>query len=344
MATITFGSNNSNVAGTPDNDSMTGNQPGGNFNDIVYGHRGDDAITFTSAGSSNNTLYGGQGNDLIEGLVGGGRNIIYGNLGDDSLQSIGDTGDTFYGGHGNDNITTITMSTGAVYGGEGDDGIFGVNDSGVVYYGGAGNDEINIGAGPLRNRVGASIGDVIYGDSGNDLLVGHFHIINSIELGGHGNDTLLFSGTDSSQPADDVANDTMTGGLGSDLFAATNTNGVLNGAPFGIGPSDIVTVTDFLSGTDKLSESHLAGVGLTKINEGAGGNAQIALNEANKFYSGHTGSQYVFVYGGTGAGYLFYNSDTGGAFATAGMALVGNNQEGSVAATDITTIPNNIPF
>ena len=120
MATITFGSN-SVTNGTTGNDSLIGNEPTGNTNDIVYGHQGDDTITFTDS-VSNSTLYGGQGNDLFEAFDGG-RNIVYGNFGDDTLSSFDDTGDTLYGGQGNDVIASTFGFTGAVYGNLGDDTI-----------------------------------------------------------------------------------------------------------------------------------------------------------------------------------------------------------------------------
>ena len=53
-----------------------------------------------------------------------------------------------------------------------------------------------------------------------------------------------------------------------------------------------------------MAETHMAGVGLTKI-QGAGDNAAQALNDATNFYAAHSGRECVFVYGGTGAGYLF---------------------------------------
>jgi hypothetical protein len=108
--------------------------------------------------------------------------------------------------------------------------------------------------------------------------------------------------------------------------------------------NDIVTVTDFLSGTDQLAMTTMSGVGLTKI-QGIGDNAQQALDAANVIYDNSLGREYIFVYGGTGAGYLFYNGDIGpndSSLATAGMALSGQNGENSVMASDITLIPTAI--
>jgi len=176
---------------------------------------------------------------------------------------------------------------------------------------------------------------VIYGNFGNDLLFANEGTSDSHEYGGQGNDTLVFTGTGGGS----TINDVETGGLGNDLFIASNNNG--GGA---ITANDIVTVTDFLSGTDKLAETSVA-VHLVKIKgtNPSGDNAQQALNDANNgpfFAVGPTSSEYVFVYGGTGAGYLFYNGNT--KFAISGMAITGANGQNSVNASDITTIPNNI--
>ena len=105
MATITFGSNNASVQGTPGDDSMVGNDPTGNINDVIYGHQGNDTIT-TTDGLFDSTVYGGQGNDTISdgdptSSQEAGGNVIYGNLGNDSITSEKVLGDTIYGGQGN---------------------------------------------------------------------------------------------------------------------------------------------------------------------------------------------------------------------------------------------------
>jgi hypothetical protein len=133
--------------------------------------------------------------------------------------------------------------------------------------------------------------------------------------------------------------DVETGNLGNDLFIASNDSGVLgNGNGRNLQASDIVTVADFLQGTDQLAETSTAGVPLVKI-AGLGDNAAQALADANQTFTTSPGhpSEYIFVYGGTGAGYLFYNGDSGGTHATSGMAILGANGENSVNASDITT-------
>src|SRR5262249_48905105 len=155
-----------------------------------------------------------------------------------------------------------------------------------------------------------------------DLLIGKGGITNSHMFGGQGDDTLGFSGTGVGLVASGhTTNDVETGGLGNNLFLAANDSGspVLGAPGNDLLAADIVTVTDFLSGTDKLAETSKSGVGLLKI-DGSGDSAAQALAAANNFYASNPGSEYVFVYGGTGAGYLFYNGDNNATRnATAGM-------------------------
>ena len=332
---ITFGSNTT-TNGTPGNDTMIGVDPTGNKNDIVYGHQGDDSISAV-AGFTSSTIYGGQGNDIItdenfttSGAIGG--NVMYGNFGDDTI-SIGDTaiGDTVYGGQGNDVIRATDTAFNVVYGNLGDDSIVSDDSFSNTLYGGQGNDAVN---------VFADNHDVIYGNFGNDFLYASAFTDNSHMYGGQGDDTLVFTGFFGGGNVNDVE----TGNLGNDLFVATGNNsfGFLENA------NDIVTVTDFLQGTDLLSESDdaIGGFvgGLQKI-AAPGANAQQALNDANLAYALNSTERYVFVYGGTGAGYLFLNqTEFGGQTvqSISGLKIDGSNGEFSVNASDITTFSKTI--
>ncbi len=143
-----------------------------------------------------------------------------------------------------------------------------------------------------------------------------------------------------------TTNDVETGTLGNDLFIATNDSGgsFSAGVVFALQANDIVTVTDFLSGTDQLAMSHNAVPGFEKI-AFPGANAQQALNDANLAYALNDTERYVFVYGGTGAGYLFLNQTfDGGASpqAISGLKIDGSNTETSVNASDITTFSKTI--
>jgi len=316
MAFIPFGSN-AVVNGTNNNDFMFGNQPGGNNNDLVYGHQGNDSISFSDA-VSNSTLIGGQGDDTIRAFDGK-NNVIYGNLGDDTIVLTSDTNDKAFGGQGNDGIYSSNLKSSAIYGNQGNDFLTGDDDQSTKFFGGMGNDTIKLFGG---------INNAIYGNQGNDLLVGRNGPTDSHEFGGQGDDTLVFTGTFGGR----TTNDAETGGKGNDLFIATNDTG--GGS---LNANDIVTVTDFLSGSDHLAfTSATSSIPLDKINN-PGGSITQALNLANNQYATHPGREYVFVYGGTGAGFLFYNGDGGGNVARAGEAITGATGENSVNETDITT-------
>jgi len=335
MATILFPSNNGSVQGTPGDDSMVGNDPTGNINDIVYGHQGDDTIT-TQHGLFDSTVYGGQGADVLTDepiftashQVGG--NVIYGNFGNDDIFTDNSVGDTFYGGQGDDTLSSHHTTGSVIYGNLGNDVIIGHTDVNTLYYGGHGNDAITLRDDGFNN-------DVVYGNFGNDVLVARA-VDDAVMYGGQGNDFLRVTGHD---PADGfngfTFNDTMFGNLGNDTFAADN--GDSGGAA--ISPDEIVTVADFVQGEDKLTQTTMDGIPLDKI-ASAGADATDALTAANAFYSTHHAPEYVFVYGGTAAGFLFYNGDGGGAagaHAHSGMAIVGATGESSVNATDIIPRP-----
>jgi Ca2+-binding RTX toxin-like protein len=313
---IPFGSNMT-VNGTNGDDSMVGNDPAGNVNDLVYGHQGNDTIN-TQHGLSKSTVFGGQGNDSIEAFNGS-QNQIYGNLGNDFISSSNETGDSIFGGQGNDTVEASFDTSDNIYGNLGDDQLVGDFTQSTNYFGGQGNDTI---------LVSGSNMDAIYGNQGDDFLFGNDGTRNTDEYGGQGNDTLVFTGTFGGN----TTNDVETGGLGNDLFIASNDSG---GGPLNV--SDIVTVTDFLQGRDKLSETSLANVPLIKTEE-VGATAASALALANSTGFASPESDYIFVYGGTGAGYLFYNGDHVGQHFTAlsGMAIIGATSETSVNLTDIT--------
>jgi Ca2+-binding RTX toxin-like protein len=330
MAATIFFSSNTTINGTNGDDSIIGNDPAGNVNDLVYGHRGNDTIFFASNHVSRSTLFGGQGADDIS-VFNGGQNRIYGNLGNDFLSSTFDTGDSIFGGQGDDTVLALQASASAIYGNQGNDVLVGDQDRFTNFFGGQGNDTISDHASNL---------DAIYGNQGNDLLFGNNGISNSHEYGGQGDDTLVFTGT--GRNSGRTTNDVETGGLGNNLFVASNDSGSF--APGDTGNAlmvnDIVTVTDFLQGNDHLAlTGSNAAIPLVKI-AGTGDNAQQALNAANNAFDEAGGPnfsppEYVFVYGGVGAGYLFHNGDGGGKFAVSGMALTGANGVNSVNSSDI---------
>jgi Ca2+-binding RTX toxin-like protein len=323
MANLFFFQSDQTVNGTNSDDSMVGNQGSGNVNDLVYGHQGNDTITFDNS-ASHSTIFGGQGDDSIS-VFNGGQNQIYGNRGNDVINSDNDTGDRLFGGMGDDTINVSDNNASAVYGNQGNDVIYGAGNQFTKLFGGQGNDKI-------QDDTGSNL-DAIYGNQGNDLLFGGDETVTNSHLyGGQGDDTLVWSGNDGGN----TTNDVMTGGAGNDLFVATNGSG---GDPLFV--NDIVTVTDFLQGSDHLSFTNNTNpIGLVKI-DGSGDNAAQALEAANDAFAANGGNrEYVFVYGGVGAGYLFYNGDSNSSTAAqAGMALTGSTAKGSVNSTDIVLFP-----
>jgi Ca2+-binding RTX toxin-like protein len=344
MATIFFPSNNDSVQGTPGADSMIGNDPSGNINDIVYGKQGDDTIV-SQHGLFDSTIYGGQGDDSLTDIPKLGAthqisgNVIYGNFGNDVIGTRDSAGDVFYGGQGDDSLFAVDSTATVIYGNLGNDIIYGSSNVSSKSYGGHGDDTI-------KSRFEGSLAgtQVIYGNFGNDVLVGS-EVDNEVMYGGQGNDFLRFTGQNPNGTVFTTGgvtkNDVEFGNLGNDTFAADNGNRTSFGGAISV--NEIVTVADFVQGEDKLTETSADGVPTVKLAR-AGADATDALTAANQFYAGHTTPQYVFVYGGTAAGFLFYNGspvDGNEGHATAGMAILGATGEMSVNVTDIIPRTNN---
>lgn len=74
---------------------------GGSGFDAINGNQGDDSLVGRS--SVGDRLFGGQGNDVIDAHQSAGRNLVNGNLGDDTITG-GSGGDTLRGGQGDDVI------------------------------------------------------------------------------------------------------------------------------------------------------------------------------------------------------------------------------------------------
>lgn len=117
------------IKGTAQSDDIDGS----NASDLIYGLDGDDAI-FGVGG--NDVLHGGDGDDYLSG--GFGHNTIYGENGDDEL----DSGDVMYGGSGNDEF--MVGSRNSAVGGTGDDTFF-LYDKCKNVFGGSGTDTVDMG-------------------------------------------------------------------------------------------------------------------------------------------------------------------------------------------------------
>ncbi|RID90325.1 hypothetical protein D2N39_18340 [Gemmobacter lutimaris] len=245
---------------------------------------------------------GGAGNDRIVGSTA--NNVLAGNAGADNLFGV-DGSDVLYGGDSNDGL----------YGGAGNDQIFGMNDNDRLF-GGAGNDTLDGGAGVdfadyrpaagtgvnvnlsiagsqlvsasegfdtlvnIENLSGSGFGDTLTGNAGDNVIYG---IEGNDTISGGGGVDRLIGG---------LGQDTLTGGAGADVFFFTR-----------VADSDLIsgrdTITDFVSGTDKLNLAQIdANTGVagdqaftflgTGAFTGVAGQLRLAVSGANSFLLGDT--------------------------------------------------------
>ncbi|MCA9241632.1 MAG: hypothetical protein KDA37_15585, partial [Planctomycetales bacterium] len=194
-----------NIVSGGDNDDFI---HAGSGNDNLQGDDGDDVI-YVDAGQNtlgggvgNDRLFGGSGADTISGGLGndqidgsGGADFLFGDEGNDSL-SGGDGDDQLSGGphndlllggagadvlHGDANDDVLRGGAGIdlLYGGDGADRLYGdagdgANQVGQELHGGAGNDILYAYAPSVGASFEASfVGDMLYGDDGDDLLLGN---------------------------------------------------------------------------------------------------------------------------------------------------------------------------
>jgi Ca2+-binding RTX toxin-like protein len=148
------------VFGTGGDDNMTA--PGGG-GQVLYGVAGNDTMT---AQDGSNTLFGGDGNDLITG--GSGFTQVNGNKGDDTVIGRSATGDWHLGGQGNDSINSTqshgrnilngNLGNDTIAGGPGDDSLRGGQGDDLLR-GGQGNDWLSgdLGHDTLTGGGGADI-------------------------------------------------------------------------------------------------------------------------------------------------------------------------------------------
>ena len=260
------------IAGTAFNDTLSG----GVLEDQLTGEAGNDSLT--GGGGNDFALLGGAGNDTIRG--GAGNDTIDGNEGDDVLAGELGLDTAFY----DESVAAVTVNlvTGRASGGGGNDTLSGIENliggdfadtltgnilanvlegagGNDTLRGGSGDDWVNGGAGNDLLDGGTGTGDwVDYSFStstltvdlstgtasatseGSDTLIGIENIAGgdlSDQLTGNGEANRILGGG---------GNDTLTGGAGADTFWFYPPVTVEN---------NVDTITDFLSGTDKLEFS-----------------------------------------------------------------------------------------
>ncbi len=213
-----LGSDNIRAGSGDDEIELVGvsDDEGGEGADKVYGGRGEDNINGEDSVEDSFLLMYGQADDdtIIAGSETFGR--VYGGSGDDEINILGDSRYDVWGGPDNDEITgSSECSLERVFGGPGNDKIFQADD---FTKGGSGNDIIQF----------LDCDGVAYGDSGDDQLRGdigrvelHGGTGNDIleaSMSGTGGDQLFGDGGDDTLIGNEFGGASLTGGNGADRF------------------------------------------------------------------------------------------------------------------------------
>ena len=214
---------------------------GGAGDDLLSGGAGDDKLY---GGVGNDILEGGGGIDLASYYDAGGGVQVYlnygistGAAGDDTLTGIenltgsgfgdrliGDAGrNVFYGNNGDDIIKTKGGND-VVHGGNGDDKI--VGDTGNETLNGNAGDDIVFGLAGDDTLTGFLGADYLAGGQGNDTLLGGAG--NDVLRGNRGNDTLE-GNKDSDRLYGGGGDDILNGGDGVDYLLGENGIDILHG-------------------------------------------------------------------------------------------------------------------
>lgn len=241
-------------------------------NDILYGGGQDDRIF---GGSDNDLILAGAGNDYVEG--GEGDDEVYGNDGDDLIIDLSGK-NAIFAGYGNDEIN-ISNSSNLIFAGFGNDKIL-TSDSNLIdskignlIYGEDGNDLIESGSG--NDQIyGGNGADLIFGKSGADYI-----------SGGVGND-ILHGDEDNDLIFGDLNNDFIYGGDGDDFIWGGDGEDSI----FGEEGGDVVKAG---AGDDLI----YAGGGNDKI-YGENGADLIYLNSGKNYVNAGEGND--VIYGGDG--------------------------------------------
>ncbi len=257
--------------GDAGNDSLFGNDG----NDILNGGIGDD---YLYGNANNDTLNGGAGNDQLDGGIGDdamngglGNDVYFVDSAGDTVTEVSDTSDaTHYDTVHVQGVASYTMTADVerLY-----------NDASIDFTG-LGN--------ALDNwMLGGGVHDLLKGGGGNDILYGNDGFD---ELQGEaGNDT-LYGGAGNDSLSGGAGSDTMYGGAGIDWFIFDT---ALNSA------SNVDTIADFVSGTDKI---YLNNAIFTSLTAGASV-APYLIYDAGPF-----GDEDFLIYDDS-TGALYYDGD-----------------------------------
>jgi Ca2+-binding RTX toxin-like protein len=227
------------------------------------------------------------GNDLITGSLF--NDYIIGYAGNDLINGLAGA-DTMVGGAGDDTYVVDNEGDTVIENaGEGIDLV----QVAIATAGGTYTLTTNVENGTLTNRVAFNL----TGNDLNNVLIGNA-AANTL-TGGDGNDRLIGG----------LGNDTLTGGEGSDTFVF---NTALNSR------TNLDTITDFVSGTDKIEIAKSIMTRLGNVGE---------LTEAQfKIGAAASESPHRIIYNETTGG-LFYDADGSGTGAAVQIAILGTNLE-----------------
>ncbi len=250
---------------------------GGTANDFLVGGAGDDTL---AGGAGNNTYIGGAGIDTVDYSLAPGAIYV------DLVSSLSLNG---YGGN-----DTFISGIENVIGGNGNDIVLAAS-TGSLMNGGGGDDYL-IGRGGNDTLIGGSGSNGLQGGTGDDTYVVSSTGDSVIEFLGEGIDTvrttlstytlnanvenLVYTGAGAftgignglaNSITGGTGNDTLTGGAGADVFNAIANNG-------------LDTITDFLSGTDKIKlDGSYAHTATFEFVSGAGPQTATSTNSAFLF-------------------------------------------------------------
>jgi len=296
-------------AGTSGNDKM----PATDGDDIIEGMGGNDTI---SGGAGSDTASyehapaavtvdlkkgrasGGDGKDALKSI----ENIIGSEFSD---QLIGDAGDNVIAGAGGHDIIDGKEGNNTLDGGEGNNTI--IAGAGIdTIVAGAGNDKIaagsgnnTINAGDGNNVITAGNGDdTITTGSGSDTITA-WNGNNTVNAGA-GNDIIRCG----------IGDDSIAGGAGNDILAGGSGRDVLSGgdgADFFVFDSrpaidNIDTITDFVSGTDKIVLGN-------RIFSKLKADADLSDNFENISTNGKAADANNFLLYDSSTGRLYYDAD-----------------------------------
>lgn len=266
---LVFGAGQVDVLGTAAAETLNGS----GLVDVIFGLGDNDTLR---GGNGDDTLKGGDGNDILVGQ--GDDDILIGGAGIDRLN--GGTGaDVMRGGDGNDIYTVDNINDVVVE--RFSEGLDRINTT--VDFTNPGNVEflvvastsqgLNLTGSVFRDQISGankiSIGDVIDGRGGNDLIVGK--VGDDVLNGGDGNDRLFGNS----------GADTFNGGLGNDVM--TGQQGI-DTYEFDMAPGRD-SITDFTTGEDILDVSGFFGDfgDVQAATVDVNGNAQITFGPGGNF-------------------------------------------------------------